>query len=264
MEANKERKFPLFVPTNGGTIDFVARKAGIRSHAEEILEFLVRQTKTGRPIPTIQMDTLEVTGRSPGDPPGTMPFRKLGFAFTTGGIGRNFFEKYYKEKYQNKLAILRIILKCVASRVLDITAGQYLPFIPEKYLAFSRTMMRATPARVTVDGRLLPDHQFMGLHAGAIDLDFKVVKLFSHAAEPGKMHVAVGDMSPNAIAYKWVYIVFNKTVSGGTWHEHPAEELIVDATEELLSPVIDGEIYGGFEKLCVRMGPKIEVPKLNI
>src|SRR5512137_309098 len=58
----QDGRLPLLVPTNGGTIDFVARKAGITGSADAIIGSLVDGLRHGRDFPTVEMDSLEVLG----------------------------------------------------------------------------------------------------------------------------------------------------------------------------------------------------------
>ena len=97
---------PCVVPTNGGTIDFVARKAGIKGRPDEIIHRLVDGLRAGIDIPTVEVDTIEVSGHRPGDPPGTWPFKRIGFAVAAGGIGQKFFSEYYRAPNPNPWTII--------------------------------------------------------------------------------------------------------------------------------------------------------------
>src|SRR2546426_810666 len=51
------------LPTNGGTIDYVARRAGIRGRAEDILKKLVSLYRSGSPLEESLVPSLLFTGR---------------------------------------------------------------------------------------------------------------------------------------------------------------------------------------------------------
>ncbi len=254
---------PQLVPTNGGTIDFVARKAGIHGHADQIIDNLVQSVRAGAAPRTVQLDTLEVRGHRPGDPPDEWAFRKLGFATAIGGIGQRFFAKYYAEPEQSPLAILRVIAKTVGGYWGTLPLLRALPVVPEPLREYGREMLSGTPARVRADGRDYPYGRFMGLHAGAIDVDFGTVKLFRYAATPGRLHIVVGAMSALEATFRWVSLLSGSPIRSRRWHEFPGQALDVEATgDERLDPVIDGELFNGFDRVSVRLGPPVRVPAI--
>ena len=70
---------PMTMPTNGGTIDFVANHVGIRGQAEELLSSLRHSIERGLHVDEVEVDSLVVDGievTSEGD----VPFRTYGFA----------------------------------------------------------------------------------------------------------------------------------------------------------------------------------------
>ena len=82
---------PPALPTNGGTIDFVAKKAGLKGGAEQLVAGLVDAMADGAPPPEISVDSLEITGTEWAE--GTMQsFRRMGFALAAGGASVQAFE----------------------------------------------------------------------------------------------------------------------------------------------------------------------------
>ncbi len=53
VQESDPRQWPTFVPTNGGSIDFVARKARIRGRADAILRTLSAAAQGGRRPPEV-------------------------------------------------------------------------------------------------------------------------------------------------------------------------------------------------------------------
>ena len=51
-------QLPPLLPTNGGTIDFVARKVGIAGHAESIVAALIRELDRDRMPELVELDSL--------------------------------------------------------------------------------------------------------------------------------------------------------------------------------------------------------------
>lgn len=254
---------PCVVPTNGGTIDFVAKKAGISGNADSVIGDLLDGVRRGMQFPMQALDTFEVTGRRPSDPPGTMPFRKLGFAIAVGGLGQRFFSKYYEDRNPGPWAIIRVILKTAAGYPFAWGPLRHLPGVPDVLRDHGRVVLSGTRARVTVDGRDYPYELFQGLHAASVDIDFGTVKLFTYAKQPRKLHLVVGAMDRLECVAKSIFLVFGKPIPGKTWHEFPGEEMDIEARgDELLAPVIDGELFEGFERLHVVLGPTLQVVKL--
>jgi hypothetical protein len=88
--------------------------------------------------------------------------------------------------------------------------------------------------------------------------------LFGHAREPGRMHIVVGALPLLECTYKWMYYVVGKPIPGERFHEFPGTSLDVTASgDELLDPVIDGEMFHGLDRLSVRLGPKVAFPVIR-
>ena len=253
-------RLPLLVPTNGGTIDFVARKAGITGSADAVIGTLLEGLRRGRDFPTVEMDSLEVLGHRPGDAPGRPSFRKIGFAVAVGGLGQRFFRLYYQERDPGPWAIIRVILKGSAGYVASVPPLDRVPLVPAWLREYGRYLLSGTRAHVVADGRDYGDELYQGLHAGAVNIDFGTVKLFRYAQQPGRLHLVVGVMNQLECTYKWVALVLGVPVPGKRWHEFPGQWMQVEARGELLAPIIDGEVFDGFDWLRVQLGPKVKVP----
>ncbi len=254
--------FPL-VPTNGGTIDFVARRVGIRGRSDAVIRRLVDGVRDGAGFDLVEVPTLEVLGHRAGDLPGVNAFRRIGFATAIGGVGQKFFEKYYESPNPNAWTIIEIAFKSGAGHL-----ASFLPFKGARWLEdwkeHGRHLLSGTRAEVIADGRALPYEVYQGLHVGAVSIDFGTMKLFPFAGEPGKLHLVAGAMAPAECSWKWIWLVAGKPVPGGTWHEFAGETLEVRARDgEVLDPVIDGESFVGLDWLCVRPGPSIQVPRIK-
>jgi len=260
---DRKSPFPiLLVPANGGTIDFVARKAGIRNHSSRIIRTLVDAVRAGREFPTVDLPTLEVVGHRIGDPEGTLGFRRLGFATAIGGVGQKFFEQYYRSSNPNPWTIIEIALKAGTGHLMTYVPYRGFPWL-ERWKDHGRHLMSGTRAHVIADGTALPYETYQGLHVGSVDVDFGTMKLFPFAGLPGKLHLVAGAMSPAEISWKWMWLVAGRPVPGGTWHEFPGECLDVRARYcEVLDPVIDGETFPGLDHLLVQPGPVVRIPRV--
>ena len=209
------------------------------------------------------MDTIEVLGHRPEDPPDTMPFRKLGFATAIGGVGQKFFATYYNEPNQGPWTIIRVALKGVLATWASLPGLRRIPLVSDKLRSYGQ-LLSGTRAKVSADGKTFPYTQFQGLHAGSINVDFGTMKLFPYAAEPGKLHLVAGDVGPLKGTFLWPYLVVGKSIPHKTWHEFSGETMEVLAEgDDLLDPVIDGEMFFGFDRIKVRLGKNITVPGLD-
>lgn len=256
------RGLPVVVPTNGGTIDFVARKARIGGHSDDVIRGLVRRVDRGIPLRSIEVGTLEVRGRRAGEGD-DWSFRRLGFAVAAGGVGQRFFKKFYEMGRRDRWSILEVCVKGTAGFVADLPPFRRLPGVPESLREYGRYILGGTRAEVEVDGRRFPTSTYQGLHVGAVDVDFGTMKMFHHARKPGHLHMVVGDISPGEAAMKWPWLVFGREVPGNRWSEFPGQRMLIEGRDgEVLDPVVDGERFFGFDALEVRRGPVLNVPTM--
>lgn len=259
-----EHPYPVLVPTNGGTIDFVARKAGIWGGSEAVVRTLVDAVKAGVELPTLELDTVEVLGYRDGDVEGAPSFQRIGFAVAVGGIGQRFFHKYYQAKDPNRWTIIEVSLKAAAGQLASLGPLRRLPVVPDELRQYGRFVLDGTPAVVRADNRVFPEQRFQGLHVSSLDLDFGTMRLFPYAREAGKLHMAVGNLPPHECTYKWLNLVAGKPISSRNWFEFPGECLDVEARGgETLDPNIDGEMFYGLNRVIVRPGPKVLVPSFR-
>jgi hypothetical protein len=258
------RGLPTVVPTNGGTIDFVARKARIGGHSDDVIRGLAVRARRGIPLRSIEVGTLEVRGRSAGGEAEEWPFRRLGFAVAAGGVGQRFFKKFYEMRRRDRWSILEVCVKGTAGYVADLAPFRRVPGVPESLREFGRYILGGTRAEVEVDGRRFPTSTYQGLHVGAVDVDFGTMKMFHHARRPGHLHMVVGDITPAEAAVKWPWLVFGREIPGNRWSEFPGQRMHIEGRDgEVLDPVVDGERFFGFEALEIRRGPVLRVPTLS-
>ena len=172
---------PVVLPTNGGTIDFVARKAGVRGHAFSIVGSLVERLAADRPPEVAEIDSLEILEEGED----AEPVRRLGFALAAGGVGRRFFDRYYEYPDPGARSIVAIIVRAVASQV----GGALRLPLPEPALDYARQAFRRTEARVRIDGREVDTTEHGAINAGSIDICLGgVIRVFPLAVSEGEIH----------------------------------------------------------------------------
>ena len=182
-------ELPIVVPTNGGTVDFIARKARLKGDAPSIVSRLVRELEAGREPATIRVDTVRVLGDGGA-------FDRIGLASALGGVAQAFFDRYYAlPKDRGALAIAGVIGAAASSAVLDSLAPPLRRLLPAP--AGYEDFFRPTRARVEVDGRPLSFTSFASLQIGSIDINLAgVVRCFRHAKDDGVLHFQAISMSP--------------------------------------------------------------------
>jgi hypothetical protein len=258
---NRSLPYPFLVPTNGGTIDFVARKAGMSGGPDAIIRDLVTAARQGRDPRFVELDTIEVTGYRPGDPDGIPGFRRIGFAVAIGGIGQRFFRKYYESRNPNAWTIIEVCVKASIGQLGKLPLLARLPVVPPNVKDFASDVLAGTLAEVDVDGRRFQARRLQGLHASSVDIDFGTMRLFPYAATPGKLHAVVGALSLVECTWKWMYLVAGKPLAARDWHEMEATRMEARAAgDEPLDPIVDGEMFYGLDRITVELGPKVRIP----
>jgi diacylglycerol kinase family enzyme len=247
VQESDPRQWPTFVPTNGGSIDFVARKARIRGRAETILQTLSAAAQADRPPPEVRLDTLELHGETCY---GTT-FHRIGFALAAGGVGNRFFDKYDEYHHPGRVTMGRVIGRAVAdyatSRLLRRQRSAGHLFTP-------------THARVVIDGREVPTDTHNALHAGAFDVNLGgVLRVFPLAREPGAVHFQAGAIPPAHMIANLPALIAGRAIRSARLRDVSGREMVIEAAQQPLSPIIDGERFTDITRLVVRAGPNVRI-----
>ncbi len=253
---------PLTVPTNGGTIDFVAHNVGIRGGAEVILAALRNSIESGGAIEEVEVDSMKMTGIIATEN-GDESFRTFGFASAAGGIGQRFYDKYYDHADPNAKTIVKILAQSLASIPFAYSPLERVPGL-SKLGDYARHIFDPTRCQVTVDGMTIPGTEFTGVHIAAMSLDLGgVFRFFGRADEPGMLHCLVGTPSPYVLAKNLPEMHLGKQLKGRGIVDRACREMTMEAIgDELLTPIIDGEQYSNLRKLTFEVGPRVRIPKV--
>ncbi len=255
MEVLQEEEFvgqavtlPMTLPTKGGTIDFVANNVGITGDAEGILGMLRTSVERGAAIEETEVDSMVIDGLQIVDG-AEVPFRTYGFASAAGGIGQRFFSKYYEHEDPNPRTIVKVVANTVASAAIRTQ--------------YAREMFQPTACKVTIDGMRLPGDKFTGVHLASMSINLgNVLRFFGKADQPGLMNAIVGTPSPWAIIRNIPRMARGEEMRGRDVLDRPCREMMVEATDGLLAPIIDGEIYRNVKRLEYHVGPRVRIPKV--
>jgi hypothetical protein len=248
-------RWPTFVPTNGGSVNAVARKARVRGRPQAILRALTAAAETDRPPPEVCLDTLTLDGETADG----ATFHRLCFGLAAGGVGNRFYDKYYDNHTHGRADVVRVLAR---SFVDYMTSG----FVPGRSNTsnYASRLFTPTHARVVIDGEEVPTRTHRLLHAGAIDLQIGGgFRLFPKASEPGALHFQAGDLSPAKIATRFPAALHGGTLRGDLLRDVNGREMIIEAEDQPLSPIIDGERFVGIVRLVARAGPRIRIAQVG-
>jgi diacylglycerol kinase family enzyme len=248
-------RWPTFVPTNGGSVNAVARKARVRGRPQAILRALTAGAEADQPPPEVCLDTLELDGETADG----ATFHRVCFGLAAGGVGNRFYDKYYDNHDHGRAAVVRVIARSfgdyVTSRVVPGRSNR-----PN----FASRLFAPTHARVVIDGEEVPTRTHRLLHAGAIDLHIGAgFRLFPKASEPGALHFQAGDISPAKFIARFPAALRSGTFRGDLVRDVNGREMIIEAEDEPLSPIIDGERFVGLVRLVARAGPCIRIAQVG-
>lgn len=260
---DRDISLPVTVPTNGGTIDFVATNVGIEGKAEDILARLRSSIESGKTIDEVEVDSMIIDGvERTAD--GSESFRTYGFASAAGGVGQRFYKKYYDHADPNPKTIVKVVSQTVASMPFAFGPLNQIPGLG-KLGTYARDVFNPTACKVTMDGMELPHGDFTGVHIASMSINLGgVFRFFGEADRPGLLHALVGSPSPFAIARNIPQMYLGKAMRGSKIVDRACREMTIEAVgDELLSPIIDGEWYENLEKVTFRVGPRVRIPKVR-
>jgi diacylglycerol kinase family enzyme len=248
-------RWPAFVPSNGGSVNAVARKARVRGRPEAVLRALVAAAETNQPPPETFLDTLVLDGETADG----AKFYRLCFGLAAGGVGNRFYDKYYDNHTHGRADVVRVMAR---------SFGDYLrnKVAPGRASSsdYATRLFAPTHARVLIDGVEVPTRTHTLLHAGAIDLHIGAgFRLFPKASEPGALHFQAGYLRPSRIIAHLPAALRNGTLPGDLVRDVNGDEMIIEAEGEPLSPIIDGERFDGIVRLVARAGPRIRIAQVG-
>lgn len=247
--------WPTFVPTNGGSVNAVARKARVHGRADEIVRALAAAAEADRPPPEVLLDTLQLDGATAD---GTT-FQRICFGMAAGGVGNRFYDKYYAKPDHGRTAVARVIGRTFGDYVTNKVAPGRM-----NRPNWASHLFAPTHARVVIDGEEVPTRTHRLLHAGAIDLRIGgPLRLFPKASQPGALHFQAGETSPSRIIVQLPAALTYGSIHGHRVRDVNGTEMVIEAQDEPLSPIIDGERFGGIVRLVARAGPRIRVAQVQ-
>jgi hypothetical protein len=129
---------------------------------------------------------------------------------------------------------------------------------------YATSLFAPTQARVVIDGEEVPTRTHRLLHAGSIDLHIGAgFRLFPKAEKPGSLHFQAGNLRPSLIVVRFPAALRSGKLRGDLIRDVNGQEMLIEAEDEPLSPIIDGERFDGIVRIVARAGPRIRIAQVG-
>ncbi len=230
IQAYSADKLPAFAILRGGTVNTVAANLGVKGHPEDILSRLVACRQRGMVEPVEVRPLLCVNG-------------SYGFLFGSAMASR-FFEAYY-----NGPATGLVWASFLAAR---ITFSSLLG------TKFSRWLFQPMVARVTVDGKVLPQQQWTLLVASTLmNVGLQIRITYRALERDGHFHLIASGMSPSYLARQIHKTFLARPLKGEPHFDLLPKEVIIEF-ERPEAYIMDGDLFHA-ERVVVTNGPRVRL-----
>ncbi len=256
----------VYMPTGGGSVDFVAKYLGLKGDPHTLVGRLADRVAEGhdpkpRDVPSLLLQGQQVVY---GDEP--TEFRRYGFGNALAGYGANFYGPLYRgEGKHGPMQIARHITSAFGAAALGgAFAGPLAAFKPAALKRAEEDYLRPLRAEVRIDdavlrgddGRAIRAHT--ALNCASLPLNLADIMRVFPQAEGGRMHVHAGDVSAAEMARVFPGLMTGRSVNHllANAYDGPAKTLEVTCLDgDEMTPVIDGELFYRITSLRVSMGP---------
>jgi diacylglycerol kinase family enzyme len=251
-----EAAMPIFVPTNGGTIDFLARKVKAQGGTYKILKKLHKLFLAGKVPEPVPLRTFMMEGKYTKEHLGKS-YRKLAFSGALAGIAQKFFNKYYESGKPSLQTIVEVITKTFTSTAFK--GSWFEGYVPKDVIGYASDIFDPIAAEVKIDGKPVPFRKINTLNVGSIAIEIKsLLKLFANADRDKKLHMHVGFLQPHEVFANLGNLFAGTDYTGKDLVQTTADTIdIVSKEAEGLNPCLDGELFTGMATMRVSVGPHI-------
>ena len=261
----------VFVPTNGGTVDFVAKAIQLKGKSPQICRRILDHEKRGKGVRVELVSTVRVRGTRRLDNGTVEEFQRFTFANAFAGYGANFYGPYYRGgKEGSPLRIAGLI-------ALGLTAGVSTYAFPGPLKALrpgfveraQHDFLRPLHANVRVDGEPVRDAdgnvvtQHNAIHTASVKVNLGGVLRVFPLAEPGTLHIHAGGITPAEMVKIMPTLVTGGIVDGmlPNAYDGPCKRLEIQCINDEMAAILDGEVYPGVLSLDVTPGPAVKMPR---
>lgn len=259
----KDKELPIVLPTNGGTIDFVAKNVGIKGNAQELIERLVERISEKRDVAMTSVESMAIHGIVETNGCEEC-FETIGFAAAVGGVGQRFFEKYYASKDPRPREIIKVVSKTLSSYWLRQTPLKR--FLSSELESYADDMLKPTPLRLIVDQKEDPRFEFSGIHIASMGVNLgNVFRVFNQANHKNTLHAIYGSPAPADMMKNLHRLYLGQSIQAKDTYDGPCQSMSAFAREgqERLAPIIDGEYYRNIKEIHFTIGKTIRVAKIK-
>jgi Diacylglycerol kinase catalytic domain len=251
-----EAAMPIFIPTNGGTIDFIARKVHAHGGTYKILRKVHKLMDADKLPKAVPLRTFMMEGKYTKEHLGKS-YRKLAFAGALAGFAQKFFNKYYESGKPSLQTIVEVITKTFTSTAFK--GSWFEGVVPKDVAGYANEIFDPFAADVKIDGKPVPFKKLNTLNVGSIAIEIKsLLKLFANADRDKKLHMHVGFLQPHEVFANLGNLFAGADYSGKDLVQTTAETIdIVSKEPEGLNPCLDGELFTGMATMKVTVGPHI-------
>jgi diacylglycerol kinase family enzyme len=259
-----------YVPTGGGSVDFVAKGLGIDRDPRAVLSRLVAIIAKGGEPKYVPLRSMECVGtqRLFGD--SKEPFRRYAFATAFAGYGANFFGPLHEgsgEKSPARIAAL-MGLAFSAAGARALLRGPLEAFKPPVILKAEHDFLHPLRAQVSIDGEPQRDHDgkpletFTVLQCASLPLSIAGILRVFPLANNEQLHVHAGLVSGLEMARIWPSLMTGRRVQHllRDAYDGPAKSITVHCLHgDEMNPVLDGEVFFRLESLTASLGPVFQM-----
>lgn len=264
--AARAAELAVYMPTGGGSVDFVAKHLGFKLDPLELITRAVEQVSTGRELPTRDVSSLWLRGKQVQWGDESVEFRRIGFGTALAGYGANFFGPLYdggKEYGAPRIAKLLGAAFGVAA-VGSMFRGPLRLVKPDAIRDAEHAFLRPLRAAVLIDAEPLrakdgaPVREHTVVHCASLPLNLAgILRVFPRAGG-GRMHVHAGHVSPAEMVRVLPRITTGRDLDEllPRGYDGPARTFdILCEPDQEMTPVIDGELFHRITELHVECGP---------
>ena len=264
--AARAAELAVYMPTGGGSVDFVAKHLNFDLDPHALVTRLVEHVSTGREVPTRDVPSLWLRGRQVQWGDESVDFRRIGFGTALAGYGANFFGPLYEGGKEYGAARIAKLLGAAfgVAAVGSLFQGPLRLMKPDALRDAEHAFLRPLRAAVLIDAAPLrakdgsPVREHTVVHCASLPLNLAgLLRVFPRAGN-GRMHVHAGFVSPAEMAW-----ILPRLATGGDLDAHlsrgydgPARTFdVICEPDQEMTPVIDGELFHRLTELHVECGP---------
>ncbi|MCX7633188.1 MAG: diacylglycerol kinase family protein [Turneriella sp.] len=251
-----EKKLPVIVPTNGGTIDFLARKVKASGGTFGIVRKLHELADHGTLPAPVVLRSFIAEGNYTAEHLGKR-YRKLAFSGAIAGFAQKFFNKYYENPRPSLATVVEVITKTLVSATLRRSglAG----FLPQDVVGYASDIFDPVRLELVIDGKPVALREFNVLNVGSTAIEIKyLIRLFNPADQTGKLHLHAGYLELQEVIANLPNLITGNRYTGKRLIETTCSSLQIKAlANEELNPCFDGELFTGIETMQIRLGPHV-------